>query len=99
MAESLFFFLISPVFLHHSNAFAQIGRTVINVWFAALLNDGGGGGSCNNNVKAFPFHSSLHALKLLPLPPPPAPWEGCPGEHPIIFKRGDRCHKAKPDVF
>lgn len=45
MAESLFFFLISPVFLHHSNAFAQIGRTVINVWFAALLNDGGGGGA------------------------------------------------------
>lgn len=37
-----FFFLISPVFLHHPNAFAQIGRTVINVWFAALLNDGGG---------------------------------------------------------
>lgn len=28
-----------------------------------------------------------------------APWEGCPGEHPFIFRRGDDCHEAKPDVF
>lgn len=103
MAESLFlfFFLISPVFLHHLGAFAQIGGTVVHVWFVVLLNDGGKSAKIIiiNNVKALPFHSSLQALRLLPLPPPPALWEGCPGECPIILKGGDRCHEAKPDVF
>lgn len=37
---SHFFFLISPVFLHHPGAFAQTGGTVMHVWFAVLLNDG-----------------------------------------------------------
>lgn len=70
----------------------------MHIWFAVLLNDGERFNN-NNNIKnslvqAFPFHCSFPGVASSP-----APWEGHPGDHTIIFERGNHCHRAKPDIF